>query len=170
MIQRTEIGRLILENLVSSEPSIKTAAAKFVPEDAVKISTGLVKIASMPYREDVYKSVQEIMKIAADCLRSLCTSLESVQEEKEHLEKSAHVRSLIDSMVDYGMVDENDIEEKVASLAKKTPHELEIIKEAMNLSGRSGGKSVFFEIEKTSDDHQAKPSEKKSMFDSVIEE
>jgi hypothetical protein len=170
MLQRSEIGRLILENLVSDEPSVKTAEVKFVPEDAVKISTGLIKIASLPYKEDVYKSVQEIMKIAAECLRGLCTSLESVQAEKEHLEKVAHVRSLIDSMVDYGMVDEADVDEKIASLVKKTPHELEIIKEAMNLSGRNGGKGVFFEIEKTSDDHQAKSSEKRDMFDSVIDE
>jgi len=169
MFEQTKIGRLILESIVSDKSSIKTAASKYSIEDASKISDGLMKVASLPYKEDVYKSTQEIMKIAADCLRSVCDALNTVQAKKDELEKISHVRGLIDQMIDGGIVDDSEIEEKIASLAKKSPHDLEVIQEAIKLAKNSNGVNSFFDMEKASGDEKQMPMEKRGMFDDVID-
>ena len=67
----TNLGRLILEH----SSIIKTADKKNdkLPDidEAKKVSSGLAKIASIQYSEKSYESVQEIMKIASDCIKDL---------------------------------------------------------------------------------------------------
>ena len=129
ILKDTNIGRLILEH---SNSVIKTAELKNTSEpnidDAKKISGGLAKIASIPYSEKSYSSVQEIMKIASQCIGELANSLESVKIKSSELEKAAEVRILLDDMINSGTVDEFNIHEKVAELMKKNEKQLDIIK------------------------------------------
>jgi len=168
VLKTTDIGRLILEAVASPKPAIvKTASSQFGIEDAVKISQGLAKVASYPYKEEVYSSAQEMMKIASDCLSAMVSSLTSAQTRVQELEKAASIRNVIDQMVANGLTDESDIHEKIAKLSKKTPRELEIVKEAVELTARSKGANVFFEDESSS--ASGTPGDKRSIFDGVIE-
>ena len=166
ILKDTNIGRLILEH---SNSVIKTAELKndSTPniDDAKKISDGLAKIASIPYSEKSYSSVQEIMKIASQCIGKLLSSLESTKVKASEFEKAAEVRVLLDDMINSGSVDEFNIHEKIAELMKKDERDLDIIKEATKMvkGGREG--NIFFEIEK---DAEILP-EKKGMFSGILD-
>lgn len=168
LYQSTNIGRLILEYIAHEKTaSVKTQPACDLAE-AKKVSDGLSKIASYQYNPEVYGNVQEIMKIAARCIQSLCSALEADKQRIGTLEKTAEVRAILDDMISFGFVSNEDITEKVAELLKKTPQDIEIVKEAMKLSvkGKEGG-NMFFDMEKDAGDSSNK-SEKKGMFDDVI--
>ena len=167
VLEGTDIGRLILDSM-SSE---KTAESKQIKEpsvdDARKISEGLAKIAALPYKEEVYNSVQEIMKIASESFGEFVNSFESIRGRISELEKAAEVRSLIDEMVKIGSIDEFSVEEKVAELMQKTLEQIEITKEAMKLVKEGKEGNVFDETEK--DASYSSSGEKRGMFDAVIE-
>lgn len=168
-IKTTDIGRLILEAVASPKPTIvKTASSRFSIDDATKISQGLAKVASYPYKEEVYSSAQEMMKIASDCLSSMASSLIATQARIDELEKAAAIRSVIDQMVASGITDESDIHEKIAKLSKKTPHELEVVKEAVDMAARAKGANVFFEDDSGSSGGSV-GDEKRSIFDGVFD-
>ncbi len=166
VLKDTDIGRLILDNL-STE---KTAESKIKNEpsieDVSKISRGLSKIASLPYKEEAYNSVQEIMKIASETIGEFVESFKSIQDRTLELEKAAEVRSLIDEMVKMGSINEFNVDEKVAEFIGKTPEQLEVTKEAMKMikDGKEG--NVFDESEKNAEYSDSG----KGMFDSVIQE
>jgi len=167
MIFNQNIGRIILSHLASDGQAEKTASEKISSEEAKKISTGLAKVASFPCNEEVYGSVQEIMKVAANCIDSLSETLKSVEERNTGLEKAAEVRCLLDDMIRYGVVDETDVEEKVAELMKKDGKNLEIIKEATKIAQSGKGESLIFE--KTANETPDGKTVKRGMFDGVIE-
>ena len=160
----TNIGRIRLEH----SSGIKTASKKNneTPDfdEASKVSEGLAKVASYPYSESTYTSVQEIMKIASERIGQLVDSLKSTIAKASELEKAAEVRILLDDMINNGSIDEMDIKEKVAKLMNKTPRELEIIKAASEMidSGREG--NIFFELEKN-----ASVPGKRDMFSGVVD-
>lgn len=161
----TNIGRLILDSIIN-EPTIKTASFKIDPAEACKVSQGLIKVSSLPYKEDIYKSTQDLMKVAAGYINSMVVELDVAQKRASDFEKAAEVRCLIDDMVGEGLIGEHDLQEKVAELSKKSSRELEIFKEAVKLASKNkSGKNVFFEedSEKT-----ASVDSKKGMFDDVI--
>jgi len=166
ILKDTNIGRLILEH---SNSVIKTAELKNNSthniDDAKKISNGLAKIASSPYSEKSYSSVQEIMKIASQCISDLVNSLESTRIKASEFEKAAEVRVLLDDMINSGSVDEFNIHEKVAELMEKDERQLDIIKEAAKMvkGGKDG--NIFFEIEK---DAATLPI-KREMFSGVLD-
>jgi len=166
VLKGTDLGGLIYGHINDQE---KTAGEKQCKQpftgEAVKISEGLAKIASLPYNEEAYLSVQEMMKTASKCIDGLSKSLESVNGRNSDLEKAADVRSMIDGMIDLGAVDEFSVQEKVAELMSKDGNQIEIIKQAMNLlkDGKEG--NVFFEVEKTA----GVSTEKKGMFDGVVD-
>lgn len=162
----TNIGRLILEAIAGGESTEKTASKTFDTTEANRIAEGLAKVASYPYKEGVYGSVQEIMKIASTCIGDAIETLKSVQARNEDLEKAAEVRSIIEDMVHAGIVDEDSLEEKVAELIAKDNRQLEIVKEAVRLTKGGKGGNVFFEVEKTA---SSSSSEKVGMFDGVID-
>lgn len=163
LFKDTNLGRLILENI----PMEKAANKKtnFDATEAVKIADGLSKVASYPYSEDVYKSVQEMMKIASECLYNLKSAFDEALEKKANLEKAAEVQCIVEDMALNGLVGEHDVKEKIAELMEKSAHQLEVIKEATKLA--SGGKSgsMFF----SEDNSPSSKIEKRGMFDSVIQ-
>jgi len=166
VLKDTDIGRLILDHL-STE---KTAESKDIKEpsinDAERVSKGLAKVASLPYKEEVYSSVQEIMKIASETIGDLVESFKSIQDRTSELEKAAEVRSLIDEMVKAGSIDEFNIDEKISELMSKTSEQLEITKEAMRLIKNRKEGNIFDEMEK---DANNSGSDKRGIFDGVIE-
>ena len=166
VLKDTDIGRLILDNLSTEKTAESKTCNVTSVEDAKKISGGLAKIASLPYKEEVYNSVQEIMKIASEVIGELAESFESSQNRTSELEKAAEVRSLIDEMVKIGSVDEYNVDEKVVELMKKSDHQLSITKEAMKLvkDGKEG--NVFFD--ETEKNASVSSDTRKGMFDSVI--
>ncbi len=165
LLKDTNLGRLILEAIPAGESTEKQASEKFDTAEANRIAAGLVKVASLPCKEEVYGSIQEIMKMAAACISEAVSSLESTQVQNTGLEKAAEIRVILEDMVNAGLIDENELEEKVAELMEKDAHQLEVIREAIKLSGKDG--NVFFvnESEKTAGDR----SEKVGMFDDVID-
>ena len=140
---------------------------RLISSSVRKISQGLAKIAALPYKEEVYNSVQEIMKIASETFGEFADSFKTVQDQASNLEKAAEVRSLIDEMVKVGAVDEFNIEDKVVELMEKTSEQLEVTKEAMKLvkEGRDGN---IFSDETEKDAGFSSSGEKKGMFDNVI--
>jgi len=163
VFKETNIGRLILDNI-----SMEKAASKksnFDPADAGKIADGLAKVASYSYNEKVYESVQHMMKIASDCLYSLKSAYDETMEKTAVLEKAAEVQCIVEDMALKGLVEEHDVHEKIAQLMNKTPHQLEVIKEAMDMT--SGGKSSnIFSSEDNSS--SSKGMTKRGMFDSLL--
>jgi hypothetical protein len=163
LFKDTNLGRLILESIPMEKAANKKS--NFDTAEAVKIADGLSKVASYPYSEKVYQSVQEMMKIASECLYNLKSAFDQAVEKKASLEKAAEVRCIVEDMALNGLVGEYDVHEKVAELMSKNTHQLEVIKEATKLA--SGGKSGnVFSTEDNSP--SSKGSNKRGMFDTVI--
>ena len=163
LFQETNIGRLILES-VMSEATEKRASKKFNVSEIRKVSSDLVKVAALPYKEEVYRSVQELIKTAAEYLDESATELEGALARQAELEKAMEMRSIIDDMIHYGILDPENVEDKVAELSKKNVQEIEIVKTAVDMikSGKSG--SDLFELTKSAN----VKSEKRGMFDDVF--
>jgi len=167
MVFNQNIGQMILRHLANDHQAEKTASEKFTSEEANKISTGLTKVASFPCNKDVYGSVQEIMKIAAECITSISETLNSVQERNSGLEKAADVRCLLDDMIRFGVIDESGLEEKVAELMKKEKHEFDVIKEATKIAQGGKGESLIFD--KVANEQPSGKLERPGMFDGVLD-
>jgi hypothetical protein len=165
-LEGTSISRLILDNMsMDKTASPKTEKVSDI-EEARKVSSGLAKVASYPYKEESFHAIQEIMKIASAEMKDLIGSLEAAQSRNSELEKVSEVRVLIEDMAKIGYVEEHNVEEKIAELLTKDKNQLSVVKEAVKMA--SGGKqgNVFFELEK---DAETGPREKLGMFDGVIE-
>lgn len=147
MVINKNLGELILSHLASDQPATeKTASDSYTPEEAKIISEGLAKAASFPCNDGVYASVQEMMKIASECLANTTETLNSVKERNAGLEKAAQVRLILDDLIHSGLIsDEVDAEEKIAELMKKDENGLEIVKEAIKLAQSGEGESMIFE-------------------------
>ena len=166
VLRDTDIGRLILDHVSQEKTAAKVTKEPNV-NDARKISSGLAKIANLPYKEEVYNSVQEIMKIASEVLGEITESFDSIKNRASELEKAAEVRFLIDDMIKIGAVDEFNIDEKVDELMKKTANQLLVTKEALEIvKDRKEGNIFFDETEKNASISQ---SDKKGMFDGIID-
>ena len=163
-LKDTNIGRLILDNVETEKTAEKKNTGKVCIE-AKRISVGLTKVAGLPYNEEVYRSVQEMLKIASSCMTDLVQSFESVENRNSELEKVADIRVVVEDMASLGKIDEYNAEEKVAELMQKSDRELSIIKEAtkMVLNGNDGNK--FFELEK---DANVSTSQKVGMFEGLL--
>ena len=165
-LEGTSISRLILDSMSTEKTaSLKTEKVSDVQE-AMKISSGLAKVSSYPYKEEAFTAIQEIMKIASLEIKDLIGSLEAAQSRNSELEKVSEVRVLIEDMASVGYVEDHDVEEKIAELLTKDANQLAIIKEAVKMASGSKQENVFFELEK---DAETGPTEKIGMFDSVIE-
>lgn len=162
LFSTTNIGRLILES-IAGETAEKRASSNLDVSEIRKVSTDLMKVAALPYKEEVYRSVQELVKTAAEYLDSSAKELESSLARQAELEKAMEMRSILDDMIHYGILDPTEAEDKVAELAKKSSKEIEIIKTAVEMvkSGKSG--ASLFELDKT-----AKASGKRGMFDGLF--
>jgi len=168
MIKDTNIGRLILES-ISQNQATKTASAKLDIDEARKVSDGLVKIASYPYKESVYQSVREIMKIASSIIDEAGNEIENIRARNSDLEKAAEVRTMVDDMINYGLIDDGStkaVQEKIAELLKKDRPELEIVKKAMEMVKGSKSNSTFFDKEAQI---QSAGDRRRSIFDGVLD-
>jgi ribosomal protein S20 len=103
------------------------------------------------------------MKIASGSLKSALNIIEEQNKKIDNLEKVSEVRGVIDTMIEKGIVDENSAQEKVAELLQKDKKQIEIVKEAVNLSGSSSN-NIFFD----NDNSPADLSGEKEMFGGVI--
>jgi hypothetical protein len=161
----TTVEQLIREAAGLDAVKIEKTASKSIDlNEAKKVSTGLQKLASLPYKEDVYNSVKEIMKIASESIDSMVAELSEKTAELENLVKVSEVREIIDTMIDKGIIGKHDIQEKTAELIKKSGRDLEIVKEAIMLNG-TASKNIFFEdSEKTA---SVSPDSKRGIFDGV---
>ena len=161
ILKDTNIGRLILE-AISGGATEKTASKKVDSGELRKVSGDLVKVASLPYKEDVYHSVQELLKTAAEYLEDSANELDESLRRQAELEKSMEMRALLDDMISYGMVDPEEVEEKVAEMSKKDKHEIEIVKQAVEMV-KNGKNGNLFDFTKS-----ASVKGKGGMFDSVL--
>lgn len=163
MLNNTNIGRLILESISQSQTA-KTASKKFDTSEAKKISEGLKKVASYPYKESVYDSVKEIMKIAADLIDHANETISNIESHNCDLEKAAEVRVVIDDMLNYGLIDEGSFQEKLSELLEKDKTELEIVKNAIDMIKCSKSENIFFD----KNAQYKTASGKRGIFDGVL--
>jgi len=164
LFQNTNIGRLILESVMGGATE-KRASKRVDVSELRKVSSGLTKVAALPYKEDVYRSVQELVKTAAEYLDEAAFELEDSLKRQAELEKSMEMRSLLDDMINYGIVDPNEVEEKVAELSKKSKNEIEVVKTAVDLVKNSKNGMSLFELTKSASSTKA---EKRGMFDGIL--
>ena len=145
----------------------KVASGKVLNiDEARKMSTSLLKVASLPYNEGAYDAVCGIMKLAGDVLSNVIDELQINKDRTRGLEKISAVRELIDEMLDMNLIDKFDVIEKTAALLKKDERELSIVKEAMLMAANPTGKNIFDdnETEKVASVNNGK----KGIFDSVM--
>lgn len=164
LFQKTNIGRLILESVMGGATE-KKASKRVDVSELRKVSSGLTKIAALPYKEDVYRSVQELVKTAAEYLDDAASELEGSLSRQAELEKTMEMRSLLDDMISYGILDPEEVEEKVAELSKKSANEIEIVKTAVDMIKKGKSGSALFDMTKTA---SSEKPEKRGMFDDVI--
>jgi hypothetical protein len=165
LFQKTNIGRLILESVMGGAVE-KKASKRVDVSELRKVSSGLTKVAALPYKEDVYRSVQELVKTAAEYLDDAASELEGSLSRQAELEKAMEMRSLLDDMISYGILDPEEVEEKVAELSKKSAHEIEIVKTAVDMIKKGKNGSALFDMTKTASAETR--TEKRGMFDNVI--
>ena len=167
LFEKTNISRLINEQL-SLEKSASHCKKSFDASKALKVAEGLAKVASYNYSEEVYESVQAMMKIASDCLIDLKSAYDAAIEKNAQLMKASEVQSIIEDMTNNGLITEQDAREKVAELMNKSSEKLEIVKEAVKLA--SGGRfGNIFSNETETTITKTASKEKPGMFDTVIQ-
>ena len=127
---------MTIEGLIK-EAYFKEQAPVVAPADEMqKIATALNRVASLPYNEAAHDAVCGVLKIAAAAFDKLVV-------KTSEMEKVSEVRGIIDEMLDRGMISKEDINVKTSALLKKNNHELEIVKEAMELAGSNLSAGVF---------------------------
>lgn len=165
-VATNNIGKMILDFISEKRVTEKVASFTDVNE-AKKISEGLAKVASYPCNEQVYGSVQEMMKIASKCIGSLLQALQTSNARTSEIEKGAEVKCLLEDMVSSGLVSNTELEEKVAELMKKDSQNLSILKEAVKLAGSKESESLIFEQGSGADVSRSRGN-KRGMFDGVL--
>ena len=159
MILGMNLSRLIFG---TDSESTKTSSQEFSSTEITKISQGLEKVASLPHNPDTYPYLMGMLKVASKCINSMSTELSQVKESVNQLEKKAEVRAIIEDMVNHGMTDEFDVEEKVAKLLSKDVQQINTIKEAIKLSASIRHGNLFDDFEKGT------ASSKQGMFDGLL--
>jgi hypothetical protein len=164
LFKETNLGRLILESI----PMEKSAGKKVRvdPQEAVRIANGLAKVASYEYNPQAYHSLQEMMKMASDCILNLKTAFEESMEKQAQLEKAADIRVMVEDMALQGLMGEHEIHEKVAELMNQSKERLEIVKEAIKLAGSGKSVNIFFNEDQAMS--KTASGSKRGMFDSII--
>lgn len=148
------LGKNLSKLIFGDTENIKTAS---LTEDPIHIAEGLMKVASLPYNPQTYQSLQGMLKIASQAIIDMDKNLKD-------LEKKAEVRIIVDDMIDKGLTDEFDVEEKVASLMNKSKEELEAVKLAVDYSSAIVQGNLFDGFDKTAEENKRK----KEMFEGVV--
>lgn len=147
---------MTIERLIK-EAYFKEEAAKPVPtNDLQKIAKVLNTASSMPYRPETYEAACGIMKIASQAFDELL-------KKSSELEKMSEVRSILDDMLDRGLISKEDVQVKTSALMKKNENELEVVREAIKLA--SAGGNGLFDSEPGTVGTSTSP---KSMFEGII--
>jgi len=123
--------------------------------DPKNIAKGLEKVAGLPLNPSTYPDLMGMLKIASQCINTM-------DAEIHNFEKKAEVRVIIDDLVNNGITDEFDVEEKIASLMSKNGQELDTVKEAIKLSSIMADGKLFDDFEKSAGSSQ------KNMFDGIL--
>jgi hypothetical protein len=155
------LGKNLSRLIFGESESTKIASEEF---DAVEISEGLTKVAEMPYNPSTYSSLAGMLKIASQCIDSLNEELQSNKNLVGEFEKKAEVRIIVDDMINNGLTDEYNVEDKISSLLEKDASELKIVREAVKLSADLKFGSLFEGIDKTASENITK----RSMFDGML--
>lgn len=154
-----------LSKLIFGEPKTeqtKTASHEF---DVASIYSGLEKVADFEYNPETYASLRGMLKIASQCMKALEQESKTLQNSVSEFEKKAEVRIILDDMIENGLTDEFEIEDKVESLLSKSASELETVKEAVKLSYSSNVASLFDDVDKTA---SIETSNKRELFAGII--
>jgi hypothetical protein len=165
MFKNTTVGRVILEFINQDHSTEKTASTEALDlEDVRQASDSLKKLASLPYHDDAYEATQGIMKVASEILLEAAQNIEESNKRVADLEKFAEIHSIIDEMIDGGIIDKGDIRDKVAELLEN--EDLGVVKQAMAMVKGRGRVGSFFSD--SDDGDEAGGHEKRGMFDGVI--
>ena len=164
MFRNTIIGRVIMD-FIGDHSTEKTAAPEAIDlEDVRTASESLSKLASLPYNDAAYEATQGVMKVASDILAEAAQTIEVSNKRVGDLEKFAEIHSIIDEMIEGGMIDKGDVREKVAELLEK--EDLDVVKKAMAMvQGKGKSQDIFFHFD---DGDGSEGHEKRGMFDQVI--
>ena len=150
--------RLIIENLVreacDAGRGVEKTASPVEHNDIGKLAEYLEKAAALPYESSTREAIAGLMKLAS-------TELQKMKDEVAYLTKVATIRSMIDDMVEIGLISKSDVFEKSAELIKKDERGLEIVKEAMHLAG-SKARNIF---DASEDSSGSGPAQKREMFE-----
>jgi len=133
-----------------------SSIAKTASLDPIHISDGLDKVAGLPYNPQTYQALMGMLKIASESISKLDSNLKD-------LEKKAEVRVIVDDLIENGLTDEFDVEEKVANLLEKTPSELATVREAIKLSSVMVQGNLFDSMDKVANSKQ-----RKDMFEGIL--
>jgi len=145
--------------------SIKTSSQSHDSADAVAYCNGLEKVSSMPLNPETYPSLMGMLKEASEFIRNMDSELKQKNNALDEFEKKAEIRSIIDDMIESGLTDEYNVEEKVAELLTKDRSELKPIKEAVKISGQIGIGNLFDNIESSM---QGQPAGRHELFDGIL--
>ena len=138
-----------------------------IPNETEKLIGCLEKVASLPCAPEAHSNVCELIKVASDTLRSSVSELQKMKDEVARLTKTATIRSMIDGMLELGIIDRPAVFEKAAELMKKDERGLEIVKAAMDM-GTATSKNIFDASAEDNMTKTASSSEKRGIFDMVL--
>jgi hypothetical protein len=112
-------------------------------DEAKNVAGVLEKYASSPYNPHTFEAISGIMKVASATVTELVEALAAEMGKCSSLKKSAEINSIIGEMIDSGMISRGEIQEKTASLLKKTDHELAVTREAMGMVKKANLSQLF---------------------------
>jgi hypothetical protein len=158
--------RATIENLVreacDAGRGVEKTASSVVKNDVGKLVEYLEKAAALPYEPDAREAIAGLMKLASKTIESETVELQKMKDEVAYLTKVATIRSMIDGMIEIGLINQSDVFEKSSELIKKDDRGLEIVKEAMHLAG-SRAKNIFDDA--SEDSGVGAPGKKREMFE-----
>ena len=133
-----------------------TSITKEASLDNKNIAQGLEKVSSLPLNPETYPALMGMLKIASQAITKMDTEIKD-------FEKKAEVRIIVDDLIENGLTDAYDVEEKVSSLLTKSAEELVTVKEAIKLSSVIVKGELFEGLDKTASDNR-----RKNMFDGIL--
>lgn len=148
------------------EGSFDKLSSQAVDKNSMEIVSGLEKVASMHQAPDSWDSITKLIKAASLCISRLKAENERVVASNVDLEKKAHVKAVIEDMVDAGLVDDSNVESEVERLMSKTAAEIEVFNKALEMNMSMSCGSLFDGFEKEAS--QSTPQNKKDIFNGLI--
>jgi len=128
----------IINNLLSDESMDKTASSS---QDVVLSRT-----------EDIIQSLEKVasddnvVQQATNQLRAMNEEINKLNSQNNELVKAAEVREVAEDMNYYGMINPEELEEKIAEMLEYDSKELKRTKEAVKLASQIEATDLFEEV------------------------